>query len=45
MDALLQGITSKAQIYAQSNDEKDRLISELIMENDRLQQENKRLVK
>ncbi|MEZ4662059.1 MAG: hypothetical protein R2911_31295 [Caldilineaceae bacterium] len=45
VDTHLPQITANAHLYAQSNDEKDRLISELILENARLQQENQRLVK
>ena len=44
IDGILQGLSTKAHLYAQSNDEKDRLISELIIENARLQQENQRLI-
>lgn len=44
VETLLHGINSKEQLYAQSDQEKDRLIAELILENARLYQENKRLM-
>ncbi|MEZ4706865.1 MAG: hypothetical protein R3A44_06655 [Caldilineaceae bacterium] len=41
----LQNISANAHLYAQSTDQKDQLISDLILENARLQQENQRLMK